>query len=176
MSDRTDMHILLMGNVTPQTVSAVALQLMVATHYREQKEINLVMMGHGGDGDSCAALCDVIEQVQANGLIVKGHVLGYVMSANAIVLQACRPYRYMSRWGHLMIHGPTYSYEGMDYEDIQAMKKHETHNDGNFLELIYKSKMDKATVDAVWQSNKPTWFNAEQALALDLIDYISDTN
>mgnify|MGYP001570448918 FL=1 len=60
MSDRTDTHILLMGNVTPQTVSAVALQLMVATHYREQKEINLVMMGHGGDGDSCAALCDII--------------------------------------------------------------------------------------------------------------------
>lgn len=164
-------NILLIGDITPQTVANISITLFDAAYRIGQHSMNLIFMGHGGDGDSCIALVDCIRQVQAVGLQVRGTVLGYAMSADALVLQACAV-RAMSRYGHLMLHGATYNYMGFDQADMRAYKQHENHNETRFRELLMRSNMTLQEIDHLFDVNVPVWYDAGEAMRAGLIDVV----
>lgn len=133
-------------------------------------EINIHIHSYGGSVIEGNVICNAIKKCEKK---VNAYVDGIAASMSSIVAMYASKV-YMSENAFLMIHAPAGMTDGRGtIKEHQTTIKILTAMERNFLKaLMARSGKDEATV-IKWLEND-TWFSAEEALEMGLIDGIVD--
>ena len=135
--------------------------------------VQFVITSHGGIVDCSLSIIDSIRTMQQHGVRVQGRVVGYAMSAAAMILQAC-DWRTMSEYGHLMLHGATVQsmFFSADMKEMRKMQEWVNRGNGIYRKLLARSKLTDGAIDDLFDDNTPVYYNAKEALEAGLVDEI----
>lgn len=161
------------GPVYLLSASQFQQQMLLATA-RHVKRISILLASEGGSLDWGKTCMDTILMARAAGVEVVG-VTHFAYSMAALMLQTCSK-RIISPSGTLMIHGISTFFEG-DAIDQQTMAKFTaTATEEMTALLTSRTKKRKAFWDKILKTNKETFFTAQEAMTVGLVDEIASIN
>jgi len=120
----------------------------------------------GGDCADCAAICTAISEHPAE---FTAHIDGMALSAASVIACACDNVE-MSATGFMMIHnavGGAYGY-AKDLKNIAGL----LDKLSNSIADVYAQKTGKSKADITAAMDAETWFDADEAKAFGLVDFI----
>ena len=123
------------------------------------------------NGGSTSAALAIVGRFRASPCKVVTIGFGTIASAATIVLAAGRQ-RYISRYAYAMLHQSSWAMAGTAAEHAQfaAQAERERQNWNKWMSEFCKKPI--ATFDAIDNSNRDTYFNANECVALGLVDEV----
>jgi ATP-dependent protease ClpP protease subunit len=187
VNNSTGPHVLVAGDLYLVNSVTLSTELLMAAYQREQTDITLLFCG-GGDTEGAIVLIDCIRQVQQQGMKVHARATGLVRGGAVLAMQACSPYRGMTRYAQLML--PQFISEqkppehklgrfGREIEEVEEegiMLVERTKFIVQLFRELLPQQLHEYHFPNVWvEKPMPAFFTAQQAVAAGLLDFVVST-
>jgi len=163
-----------MGDVENETIKPIIEWILAENHVvkKKKKELLLMICSSGGDMSSAFALIDVM---RSSSIPIKTVGLGQIASGGFMIFLSGTPgLRILTSNTSILSHQYSWITEGKHHE-LFAVTKEFSLVQNRMLE-IYKetTRLDEATIKEKLLPAHDVWLSAEEALELNICDYISD--
>lgn len=142
----------------------------------EKPEICICLNSEGGDLTEMYAICDAIEYVKAQGVIVSIIGLGKIMSAGLMILASgSKGYRILGRNTRLMLHEIQSDYSG-SFNDIKTEFEETKYVQQVYIKTLTEITKRKPAFFEKYLKNKANYyFTPEEAIEWGLADKVLET-
>ena len=168
---KNDKTVVISGEITPELAVQTVLKLVqLHSSLPVSEKITLFIFSIGGDCDSALSIIDTIEQIKAEGRVVRAYCTGRISSMAVYVTMSCtKGERFATNKTTFMVHDINCSVEGSSiYIKSKIVDLEITNNHINNLISNYSSKKLLEFIE----TNKNVFFTAKEALDLGIIDSI----
>lgn len=163
-----------MGDVTYEDVAPIIEWILVENHVvkKRKKELLLMICSPGGDMEAAFALIDVIK---SSSIPVKTVGLGQIASCGLLIFLAGAPgRRILTPNTSILSHQYSWGSEGKHHELWAVTKEFGLAQERIINHYTDTTGLDKETIRAKLLPPHDVWLSAEEALDLNICDYISD--
>jgi ATP-dependent Clp protease protease subunit len=161
--------VVLHGDVTEHTISAVIVQLLDLAN-QNHKPIHLVISTYGGSVDEMFSLYDTIKFLPCP---VHTIALGKVMSAGVLLLASgVKGKRMIGRSARIMIHPISGGAIGTVFDVMNEAKEHARLQELMMDALVKETKISKKKVQEIMKVGHDCYLTPDEAIKLGIVDKI----
>lgn len=161
--------VFLHGDVSEHSIASVIAQLLMLAN-TNSNPIHLVVSTYGGSVDEMFSLYDTIKFLPCPVHTVG---LGKVMSAGVLLLAAGeKGKRLMGASGRVMMHSVSGGVSGNVFEVQNETNEHVRLHNMMIDALAKETKMSRKKIESIMSPKLDSYFTAEQALKMGIVDKI----